>query len=84
MIEMDPKTKDRGAIFEMEPKTKGLLIFALGGVIIAGIIMGLFNLPNVTDLHGAQSMSRLCGLMGTFVGFLCIGYGFTLLRQTKN
>ena len=70
----------------MNSRTKGLLIFALGGVIIAGIVMGVFGVP-AERLDGGgvdQGTIRVFALIGTFIGLLLIGYGFALLRENQQ
>jgi hypothetical protein len=68
----------------MNSRTKGLLIFAFGGVIIAGIIMGIFDVPAVKDGGFYQDGARIYALIGTFIGLLFVGYGFTLLRENQT
>jgi len=58
----------------MDNKNRGLLIFALGGVILTFIVMNLFNVPQ--QLQGNDlTLVRLYVLLAAFFGFLFLGYG---------
>jgi hypothetical protein len=67
----------------MNQKIKGLLSFALGGVVLTYIIMSIFNVPIL--LQGNDlALARIYFLLAAFIGFLLLGYGLILInKETK-
>ena len=67
----------------MNPKNRGLLSFAFGGVILTFILMNLFDVPQAYQGNDL-TLIRLYILLAAFFGFLFLGYGFMQMAKVEK